>query len=129
MMIEEIEYFVRHAFHPPLYIYCLLAYKFNNNVDFFLCLWLARLINVSFHRKLIFAFHRFYTGSSRFQLTNILWCVNVKKTRINNICKIPFTRYIWCLHKKKKTKSIIYYILFFLSLVKFVTNNSIKEVC
>lgn len=64
MMMEEIEYFVQHSFHSYIYIYILLAQKFNNNVDFFLCLWLTRLINVSFHRKLIFAFHRFFTGSS-----------------------------------------------------------------
>ena len=105
--------------------YCF-AYKFNNNVDFLLCLWLTRLINVSFHRKLIFAFHRFYTGSSLFQLTNILWCVNVKKTRINNICKIPLLTIYDAFIKKKDEKLYIYV---FFALVKFATSNSIEEVC
>lgn len=36
MIIAKIEYFVQQAFHlSSLYIYILLAQKFNNHVDFF----------------------------------------------------------------------------------------------
>lgn len=55
-----------------------------------------------------------------------------KKQELTIYAKYPLLDiYIWCLHKKKEEEEEDekHYISISFSLVKFVTSNSIKEVC
>ena len=107
----------------------LLAQKFNNHVDFFLSLSMSNSINQClFSQKAYICFSSFLLQVARslshsfffsFQLTNILWCVNVKKTRINNICNIP--QFDWMstisqlgvYREREKDKTILLLVVFF----------------